>query len=274
MSSQASTLDVLLHTLAVSGERTAVSRDHRLFRKSKHTKLLSHISIILVTEAKGDVAAVTLQTRQDAAIGKVAQIFFTKNRPCNQAETRYVHDLISALRSAHGGANTKACSMRIARLVYSNCIKKIESRFSRLNQAFKEAFYADYVEPWGQPPAKFIEKFATKLWGNSKSIPDWAAFLNHWFSTVVGGDFPHEDFAALHEILSVSFWLGNDSRLVQTLRNAKLQRRVKKLGAYYAAIGTLVREAKKPGPFDDFEAHEVSRISPFPGKKWKWLTER
>lgn len=262
MTAQATHLDGLLLTLSATQYKEQVTSD--LFRSSKNKKLLSLIALLLVTQAQGDVAAVTMRSRQVATVGTIATFYYVKNRGCNAQESAYIQQLVSIASQARSGADPATCAKRMIELVQSNCQAKIKHRFVRLGQAVRQLSDVPIVGLWTEPSLAVVNRFFAQLYGNGEAYLGLrlSVFLNSWFFGVVGGDFPVHDTSAIRRIFKTAFLLGNSSELIASIPSPKLQRRVKKLGNYYGAVGTICREAANARHFNGFQALEVRPTAP------------
>src|SRR5579871_3436266 len=63
-----------------------------------HLELLDLLALLLVTEAQGDVAAITISIRE-----KDIYFYYTKNRPANYDERKYVDILLRTVQRAVEG---------------------------------------------------------------------------------------------------------------------------------------------------------------------------
>ena len=94
----------------------------------KHLSLLDGIALLLVTEDKADVAAVSFLQSSTSI-----EFYYAKNRPCASI-TGYIESLLEVLRNYEPSKSKKAeCIRNIVRTAVPQCIKKIRNRIRNVS---------------------------------------------------------------------------------------------------------------------------------------------
>ncbi|KAI9783099.1 MAG: hypothetical protein M1839_004268 [Geoglossum umbratile] len=92
----------------------------------KHLRLLDGIALLLVTESKGDVAAVSLVHTATSI-----NFYFSKNRPCTLKETEYIDTLLGMVRAYHP-SEILGWSEEVLGVVLRMCVKKVKARLWKI----------------------------------------------------------------------------------------------------------------------------------------------
>ena len=222
---------------------------------TRRLKMLTLLSLLLVTKSSGDVAAVSLY----ATAGKGIELCYSKNRPCSQDETAYVTELFATATNPTSSARTKLSDL--FNLVLCGCKDKIMARLhklcNRLRDLAKEddfSFATLNRQPRVAPNSVVTQCDANirKLVGTERFPLDSSLteFLKRWFQLLLSSlqHDPCFDLPAnkrlVRDTITISFLLAQDFQALSIL-DGTLHRRFRKLGDYYAAITVLIKEIKK-----------------------------
>ncbi|KAF8429345.1 hypothetical protein BGX38DRAFT_1278247 [Terfezia claveryi] len=94
-------------------------------KKSKHLVLLDLLALLLVTEAKSNVAATMFRTNGSM------KFFYSKNRPFTDSENQYVRTLFNYASETNRSVGDRYMNLLAA--IVDKCQKKIKSRISAEN---------------------------------------------------------------------------------------------------------------------------------------------
>ena len=256
------TIDHMIYTLSELGlyyhfyppqripTSAAISKANR-----ERLEMLSLLSLLIVTEGSGDVAAVSLH----ATARKGIQLCYSKNRPCTPDETAYVTELFATATNPTSSTQTKLTDL--FNLVLCGCKDKIIARLHKLcNRLIDLAPEGDFsfaaLNPRPRvarnPVATQCDAKIRKLVGTERFPLDspLAEFLKGWFQLLLsslqhGSCF---DFRAnkslVREAITISYLLAQEPHAASIL-DFTLLRPIGKLGDYYAAITVLIKEITK-----------------------------
>jgi hypothetical protein len=94
----------------------------------KHLNLLDGIALLLVTEDKSDVAAVSfLQT------SKSIEFLYAKNRPCTVSEKAYIESLLALIRN-YDPSKEDQLTWDIVDIAVRTCVRKVRSRIQKVSK--------------------------------------------------------------------------------------------------------------------------------------------
>jgi len=256
------TIDHMIYTLSEFGlyyhyhppqrlpTNAPISKDNR-----RRLKMLSLLSLLIVTEGSGDVAAVSLH----ATAGKRIELCYSKNRPCTPDEIAYVTELFAIATSPTSSTHTKLTDL--LSLVLCKCKDKIIARLRKLcnrlrDLAKEDDFSFATLNPRARvarnPLATQCDAKIRKLVGTERfplqcSLVD---FLKRWFQLLLTSlqhdssfDFPANK-SLVWETITISYLLAQEPK-VDSILNITLLHPIGKLGDYYAAISVLVNEITK-----------------------------
>lgn len=194
------------------------------YKRNKNLKLLDYIALLLVTEDKGDVAAVTMERLPNAVI-----FHYSKNAPCSPEFGEYLQRLIEICASVD--------AISFARLflteVIKNCRRKIESRLNKCKRAIKsiENIHFD-AKVAAQAPraAKSIEKWRGTSFG--EIAEDFLKRLrDHEIESHKEGSITDTMILCVE-----AFHIGRDPGILQY---PTLAARIKKFGDYFGATRSI-----------------------------------
>jgi hypothetical protein len=111
-------------------------------RRKKHLHLVDAIALLLVTEDKSDVAAVSC-TRTPTSI----RFYYAKNRPCTPEETTYIKSPLETIQNfdfskQHEGTWT------IAEMAVRMCIKKVHYRIRKISKELQNLENLENPKIW------------------------------------------------------------------------------------------------------------------------------
>ena len=224
-----------------------ISKDNR-----QRLEMLSLLSLLLVTEGSGDVAAVSLH----ATAGKGIQLCYSKNRPCTPDETAYVAELFATATNPTSSTHTKLTEL--FNLVLCACKDKIIARLHKLCNQLRDFAKEDDFSFATLNARNFVatqcDAEIRKLVGIERFPLDssLAGFLGGWFRLLLGS-LQHDscfDFQAnkslVREAITISYLLAQEphARWILDITLPVLPP-IRKLGDYYAAIMVLINEITK-----------------------------
>jgi hypothetical protein len=100
--------------------------------QKKHLNLLDGIALLLVTEGKGDVAAVSFVHTSTSI-----EFYYSKNRLCTPQETAYVQRLLE-MAGSFEPSERRAWVGRVLELVIQACFKKVKGRMRKITNELKK----------------------------------------------------------------------------------------------------------------------------------------
>ena len=222
-----------------------ISEDNR-----KRLEMLNLLSLLLVTEGSGDVAAVSLH----AAAGKGIQLCYSKNRPCTPDETAYITELFATATNSTSSTHTKLTDL--FNLVLCACKDKIMARLHKVCNRLRDFAKEDDFSFATLNARNFVvtqcDAEIRKFVGIERFPLDssLAEFLKRWFQLLLGS-LQHDscfDWQAnkslVREAITISYLLAQDPQAASIL-DITLLRPIGKLGDYYAAISVLIKEITK-----------------------------
>ena len=227
-----------------------ISKDNR-WRLYK----LGLLSLLIVTEGSGDVAAVSLHATADKGI----ELCYSKNRPCTPDETAYITELFTTATNPTSSTHTKLTDL--FNLVLCGCKDKIIARLHKLcNQlralAKEDDFSFATLNPGARvvpnPVATQCDAKIRKFVGIERFPLDSSLteFLKRWFQILLSSlqHDPCFDLPAnkrlVRETITISCLLAEKPNSMSIL-DIYLHTPIAKLGDYYAAIMVLIKEIKK-----------------------------
>jgi hypothetical protein len=93
----------------------------------KHLNLLDGIVLLLVTEDRSDVAAVSfLHT------SKSIEFYYAKNRPCTTSETAYIESLLELVRNYDPSRKDEYTASAVDEITRM-CVRKLRGRIRKLS---------------------------------------------------------------------------------------------------------------------------------------------
>jgi hypothetical protein len=95
-------------------------------QQRKHLSLLDGLALFLVTEDRGDVAAVSF-----AQSSTSVDFYYAKNRPCKASMTEYVESLLKEVRNYEPSKKNEFI-VNIVKKAASMCIRKVRSRIRKV----------------------------------------------------------------------------------------------------------------------------------------------
>ena len=96
--------------------------------RGKHMALIDGIALLLVTDDKSDVAAVSFEQTPTSI-----NFFYAKNRPCLASEKNYI-DAMLGLIQGFDPSKEGLWTLKIAELAVQYCIKKIRGRIKKIGR--------------------------------------------------------------------------------------------------------------------------------------------
>jgi hypothetical protein len=100
--------------------------------QKKYLSLLDGIALLLVTEGKGDVAAVSfLHTNMSI------EFYYAKNRPCTPGEMVYIQKLLEMAQTFQALKSIQWVSVTLE-LVVQMCMKKVKGRMRKITSELKK----------------------------------------------------------------------------------------------------------------------------------------
>ncbi|CUS12582.1 unnamed protein product [Tuber aestivum] len=257
----------MVHTLA---EFSFLPRtDYTSRRSGRRLKLPDTLSILLVTESHGDAAAISIYR---AAPDRI-DIWYSKRRPCTEAEKANVMDFV---RSAVQATRlSKPATEDLLRIALGMCKCKV---FARIHKARSLLLHlcldGSYGIIPGTSPADRDFRDAAKrklcrILGEAKFPPEMPleGFLTKWFQEIIlvmregasfdiaaNVEFYFETVIRCHGVLQL--------RGIATVVETSLLERLRKIAEYYAAVCIVHRGVQPLSP--DGKAYLVRNIREIP----------
>ena len=219
----------------------------------KHLRLLNGLALLLVTEAKSDVAAVTISTRPLEG-GQLEHVFhLAKNRSCTASEALYYRKFMELINEGRSldYATLFGCLMD---LILDNCRPKISIRAGRIQRAIqdREAYNMlpdeeNNLHPWTKAELKDFRK-----WSGAESVEgiSWFELVVGWMKTCLHPQLFEKSierkpaYLALTKVEKFS----KQINLVRALGLPRLERQVGKLAMYVQALRKILRQVQHPIP--------------------------
>ncbi|KAF8542434.1 hypothetical protein BDD12DRAFT_824875 [Trichophaea hybrida] len=190
--------------------------EENLGMASKDLVLLDLIALLLVTEAKSDVAATMLITNGSM------KFFYSKNRPFTDSENKYVHTLFNYASQTDRNAVDRYEDLLA--VIVDMCQKKIKARLSKLSQRVKELQSTPDrgIHFESCLPLEVVKILRAQL--KRSKDPE---FLRYAVASALAVGLPSK---------------------MNLMIDQKLLRRIRKLGDYLGAVIRLVREIDRLPP--------------------------
>ncbi|KAF8535107.1 hypothetical protein BDD12DRAFT_856805 [Trichophaea hybrida] len=222
--------------MAVSAELDS-SRLHRS-QKSKHLVLLDLLALLLVTEAKSDVAATMLITNGSM------KFFYSKNRPFTDCENKYVRTLFNY--ASQTDRNPIDRYKDLMATIVDKCQKKIKARISKVSRRVKEL--QSTADRGIHSESCLHSKVVKNLKARLKIDPEKSlkSFLISWCD-FLNSTQHSKDPKFLRYAVSTAQSVGFSSEMYRMI-DQKLLRRIRKLGDYLGAVIQLVGEIDRLPP--------------------------
>jgi len=256
------TIDHMIYALSEFGLYYHFYPPQRIPRRAAISKaslqrleMLSLLSLLIVTEGSGDVAAVSLY----ATARKGIELCYSKNHPCTPDETAYITELFATATNPTSSTHTKLTDL--FNLVLCGCKDKIMARLRKLCNRLRDLSKQDdfsfaTLNPQARgarnPVATRCDAKIRKLVGTERFPLDssLAEFLKRWFQLLLsslqhGSCFDLQANRGLVlEAITISYLLAQEPQTTSIL-GITLLRPIGKLGDYYAAITVLINEITK-----------------------------
>lgn len=202
----------------------------------KHLELLNLLSLLLVTEAKGDVAAAMFRVLSKDNL----ELHYAKNRPCTTDEKAYIHAIFATVCDMTSVSNT--CWKPLS-LVIPACKRKMMSRANKVCKLLAEL----PVTVAHTDCTVIAETFLRSAVGGSvfplsSNMPD---FIRSWFTHLLqkpAAIFKAWNTGRVYQMLHLSYSIGHAPDISRLL-DPQLLRRIRKLGDYYRAALCLISNA-------------------------------
>jgi hypothetical protein len=126
-----------LATLKHIGEHAPAITPTKQETQKKHLTLLDHIALIMVTKAKGDVAAVRMEMTGQGTI-----FFYAKSSPCPDDFKSYLNNIVSIIANTEDQATMQ---WDILKEILVTCKEKLQNRIVKCQQELRN--FEDMVIP-------------------------------------------------------------------------------------------------------------------------------
>jgi len=218
----------------------------------KHLQILDQLALLLVTEAKGDIAAISLRDVENNQIS----LGYSKNRPFTDPETSYITDLLSMATDPTTTPTQKHGNLFC--LVIQECRKKITSRLRDICQGLrrlreKKDFGIQGLESDQEDETEShatrtrCDHYIRQVLGE-EIFPltfSLSLFLKQWFESLLsaipcGSQFQYWEHKPLvYRSIVIAYWIAGDLE-AHKLLDSSLLLPIGKLGDYCGAITALV----------------------------------
>lgn len=235
-----------------------------------HLELLKLVSLLLLTDTEGDVAAVMFRVLSKERL----ELHYAKNRPCTDKENKYIREIFDILARDENRDCHLLC-WDILSLAITECKRKIKSRTRKVCLRLRE-LSAPNSAPYasasfaisGSACTAASENYLREALGQSvfpvtTTMPQ---LLRAWFIhllrriEVVTATW---NIASVYHLLRLAYCFSHAPHIEQVL-DTGLIRRVRKLGDYYNAALSLISHAEQI-PRDSLrQLHIVEAVPPTP----------
>jgi len=199
-------------------------------KKSKHLVLLDLLALLLVSEAKSDVAATMLRTNGSM------KFFYSKNRPFTDSENQYVRTIFNYASETNRSITDRYANLLPA--IIDKCQKKIKSRISKVLRRVRELPTDRGIHSEDRLPLELVEKLKAELEIDPKQ--SLRNRLISWLDSLSPAQCL-KDSKFLRDAIISAYSIGIHSD-INLLIDQKLLRRIRKLGDYVGAVIQLVGE--------------------------------
>ena len=214
--------------------------------EGKHLRLLNGIALLLVTDAKSDVAAVTISTFPLEG-GRLEHVFhLVKNRSCTASEELYYSKFMELINKGRNSDYTTLfhCLMD---LIIDNCRPKISIRAGRIQRAIqdREAYNIVPDEENNLHPLTRAELKEFQEWSGAERVEgiSWFELVVRWMKTYLHPQLFENSKRRKHVYLALmgADNLSQHTNLVKALGSPRLERQVGKLAMYAQSLRRILR---------------------------------
>ncbi|KAI9768215.1 MAG: hypothetical protein M1840_005045 [Geoglossum simile] len=227
----------------------------RTNEQRKHLRLLNGIALLLITESKGDVAAVSL-----AHTATSIRFYFSKNRPCTLKEKEYIGMLLALIKGYHP-SKIDEWSAEVLGVVLRMCIKKVKARLRKIASELRRCGLE--ISSWGPDDIDRLliwrmpdheGDLARDIAGDDPAkssapgVSDRQIMVSYLHMVVEFAESrdPLNDIPRLIVVITLSLTIGFALRTDPVLSSPILIRRIQKLGDYVGAIRSITSILGKP----------------------------
>lgn len=216
-------------------------RESYVHSSEKHLELLNLLSLLLVTRAKGDVAAVMFRVLSKDNL----ELHYAKNRPCTDDEKTYINNIFAIVRDTSNEVHTTC--WKLLALVSSKCRRKILSRATKISEQLGKLSVGSPYTIHDDSCTIAAETSVRNAIGSfffpsditmADFVQGWLAYLQQKPDAL----FVHGHEASIYQMLHIAYCIGHAPDIAQILE-PKLLGRVRKLGDYYGAALALISNA-------------------------------
>lgn len=193
--------------------------------QEKHLRLLDGIALLLVTEAKSDVAAVMFEQTPSQVT-----FYYAKNRPCTAKERDYLDDLF---RLSFSVTDMQECSLRLLNHVIPMCRNKILLRLGRLRRSLPDPLHV-FDDIHGEFHEYLVAKMP-HLFPTPGPPSVSRAILVNYMGQLRKADPVKCSDKDLGRLIRFASAFGSYKPLKDLIRDDVIVRRLRKLGNYYGA---------------------------------------
>lgn len=221
-------------TYRYSGDLTEEVR----LNKSKLLSLLNGIALLLVSNAKKDVAAVShalTQTSTDAII----QVYYCKNSGCTDKDRQMVDKLVTLCRHLASNQEEDMFGEEMWSLIASHCRHKIDRRGAKVASAWK--LIEDVTLDFGIPTDDGFELLREITDDSSLNKDTWGPWLRGYLASFNERLSSHQSMQKTVGIASVLL----EIRKVNFQISEILRRRLRKLTQYTKVVASLKLDIRR-----------------------------
>ncbi|KAH0556571.1 hypothetical protein GP486_005574 [Trichoglossum hirsutum] len=205
--------------------------------QKKHLNLLDRIALLLVTEDKGDVAAVSFVHTSTSI-----EFYYAKNRPCTPQETAYIQKLLEMTRSFKT-SESGVWVGRVLELVVRTCTKKVRGRMRKITNELEKIGFSSSLR---------LEDL--------KNLPIWRETdrkgeIVEAYRRTFPSQKPEEGVSDRDILFSFTKPLYRYGDLLSKIR------RIQKLGDYAGAVQKLVKMLLDPAIYGFRQAIKFTEVS-------------
>lgn len=203
--------------------------------QEKHLRLLDSIALLLITEAKSDVAAVMFEQTPHEV-----NFYYSKNRPSTSMERQTLEQLRQIALTV---TDINECAMQLLDRVIPTCHKKIVSRLQRLTKSLVPSELIVSEDTNGTFRSHLVERMP-HLFPKTGGLSCKNIVLSY-FSQVRSIDHAKCSDMTLRKLIRFAFAIGSYKPLGDLITNETVVRRLRKIGNYYGATTGIAKTVSR-----------------------------
>lgn len=203
--------------------------------QEKHLRLLDAIALLLVTEAKSDVAAVMFEQTAHEVI-----FYYSKNRPSTSLERQYLEQVRQIALTV---PDINECAMQLLDRVIPMCRKKIVSRLQRLSRCIVRSELVVSDDTSGTFRSHLVERMP-HLFPETGGLSCKHIVLSY-LSQVHSIDHAKCSEITLRKLIRFAFAIGSYKPFGDLIHNETVVSRLRKIGNYFGATMGIAKTVSR-----------------------------